>query len=538
MMTYFNLNEETLKNNVAQNIRERKGSFFTPRIWVELSQKYIADVFGEDWQENYYVWDCAAGTGNLLAGLTNKYRIYASTIDQADVKIMHERIKSGANLLEDHVFQFDFLNDSFDELPASLRSIIKNEPEKLIVYINPPYAETMSYGKKHKAGLNKSMVNDAYKDKMGAGANRELFVQFLVRIYYEIPSSKIANFSKLKFIQSPYFKIFRQNFQTELKISFLVPANSFDNVVGHFPIGFYIWDTKKKTSFVPTEVDVFDSYGTFKCKKNILIYDKYKSINEWIRSTRNRRGEKKIGFISCLGNDFQTKNLVFVMNEKNQMAAPRGSWITDKNLLEVAIYFTIRKVIPATWLNDRDQFLYPNDGWKKNKHFQSDCLVYTLFHNSNNIKSKYGINHWTPFTAEEVNARTRFESSFMTDFITGKLKTKKTETNALLRFQEPEAEYNLVPRGSKGLSFSDRALEVLKAGRALWTYYHTQPNCNVNASFYDIREYFQGRDEKGRMNSTSDDGIYNKLLGELKLEMKFLALQIEPKVYEYGFLIK
>ena len=55
---------------VPQDIRERKGAFFTPRKWVELSQKYITDYLGEDWQEEYYVWDCAAGTGNLLAGWT------------------------------------------------------------------------------------------------------------------------------------------------------------------------------------------------------------------------------------------------------------------------------------------------------------------------------------------------------------------------------------------------------------------------------------------------------------------------------------
>jgi hypothetical protein len=60
---------------VPQDVRERKGSFFTPKIWVELSQKYLADVFGANWQDEYYVWDCAAGTGNLLAGLTNKYNI-------------------------------------------------------------------------------------------------------------------------------------------------------------------------------------------------------------------------------------------------------------------------------------------------------------------------------------------------------------------------------------------------------------------------------------------------------------------------------
>ena len=98
---------------VPQDIRERKGAFFTPRQWVELSQKYLTDYLGENWQDEYYIWDCAAGTGNLLAGLTNKYNIYASTLDQADVNVMHERIEHGANLLKAHCFQFDFLNDEF-----------------------------------------------------------------------------------------------------------------------------------------------------------------------------------------------------------------------------------------------------------------------------------------------------------------------------------------------------------------------------------------------------------------------------------------
>ncbi len=114
---------------VPQDIRERKGAFFTPRQWVELSQKYLGDYLGEDWQDEYYIWDCAAGTGNLLAGLTNKYHIFASTLDQADVSVMHERIDHGANLLKNHVFQFDFLNDDFTKLPQSLQEII-SDPEK------------------------------------------------------------------------------------------------------------------------------------------------------------------------------------------------------------------------------------------------------------------------------------------------------------------------------------------------------------------------------------------------------------------------
>ena len=115
---------------VPQDVRERKGSFFTPQKWVELSQKYLEDVLGENWQDEYFIWDCCAGTGNLLNGLTNKYNIWASTLDKADVDVMKDRIKNGANLLESHVFQMDFLNDEFaDKCPKDLLDII-NSPEK------------------------------------------------------------------------------------------------------------------------------------------------------------------------------------------------------------------------------------------------------------------------------------------------------------------------------------------------------------------------------------------------------------------------
>lgn len=183
---------------VPQDVRERKGSFFTPQIWVELSQKYLADTFGEDWQEEYYIWDCAAGTGNLLAGLTNKYNIWASTLDRQDVDVMHDRIANGANLLDSHVFQFDFLNDDFSKLPQPLQDII-NDPEKrkkLIIYINPPYAEAGTKGTKdNKTEVSKTMIGERYKDLLSKASN-ELFAQFFIRVYKEIPGAALAEFSK------------------------------------------------------------------------------------------------------------------------------------------------------------------------------------------------------------------------------------------------------------------------------------------------------------------------------------------------------
>lgn len=274
---------------VPQDVRGRKGSYFTPRKWVELSQQYIAAELGEDWQDEYYVWDCAAGTGNLLAGLINKYNIWASTLDAQDVKAMHDLINNNClNLLEKHVFQFDFLND-------------------------------------------------------------------------------------------------------------------------------------------------------------------------------------------------------------------------------------------------RDQFLYPNDGWTTDKEFQSDCLAYTLF--NNNIQSRQGTNHWIPFTEQEVDAKEKFESHFMTDYIQGKNLSETQSTLDLFNQSEKNVTAQI-------LRFSPEAQAVMDAGHELWRYYHAQPDADPNAALYDIRLHFQGTNAKGKMNTDSDDSNYMELITDLRQKLKLLARKIEPKVYEYGFLLQ
>ena len=85
-------------------------------------------------------------------------------------------------------------------------------------------------------------------------------------------------------------------------------------------------------------------------------------------------------------------------------------------------------------------------------------------------------------------------------------------------------------------SLSPAARAVLDAGRELWRYYHAQPGANPNASYYDIRAHFQGCKPNGTMNTTSADATYSALLVNLRSAHKALAAQIEPKVYEYGFL--
>ncbi|MDR2963937.1 MAG: hypothetical protein LBU90_09960 [Bacteroidales bacterium] len=559
---------------VPQDIRERKGAFFTPRKWVELSQKYIADTLGEDWQDEYYVWDCAAGTGNLLAGLTNKYNIYASTLDQADVNVMHERIAHGANLLKNHVFQFDFLNDDFSKLPQSLQDIINNpeKRKKLVIYINPPYAEGDNVRGIGRKNVHISKTHDKYLKELGR-ASGELFAQFFARIYVEIPNSVLAEFSKLKILQAPNFSDFRQFFRAKLENFFVVPADTFDNVSGDFPIGFFVWNLTQKEIFTETITDVYDAKGNFLGNKLIPSYDNSKYISDWLEKNSKNISTNYIAHLASVGNDFQNQRMIFIDNEDKEhwKKGGRHTRISAENLIHASVYFAVRKIIPANWLNDRDQFLFPSeprlsqdskdlhdfvsnpenqDNLEKIKvqdviEFQNDCLAYTLF--SNNISTKYGVNHWLPFTEQEVDAQEKFESRFMTEFLAGKVTRGCNPLSEQSLFDTPNTARGHAPLLSHKLSFSAEAQTVFRAGRELWKYYHAAGNnkgaCplatgthNVNASLYDIREYFQGRNDKGKMNNKSTDETYNTLVGNLRKELKTLSKKIEPKVYEYGFL--
>ena len=157
----------------------------------------------------------------------------------------------------------------------------------------------------------------------------------------------------------------------------------------------------------------------------------------------------------------------------------------------------------------------------------------------NRISCEHGVNHWIPFTEEDVGAQDCFASHFMSDFLKGK---KNGEAASSPLQMELDASSTSGQETASPLRLSPEARAVLDGGRELGRYYHKQPKANPNASYYDIRKFFQGVkvDAKGKekMNATSGDADYNERLAALKQAMKELAAKIQPKVYEYGFLKK
>ena len=551
---------------VPQDIREIKGSYYTPEQWVRLSQEYLAKALGEDWQEEYYVWDCAAGSGNLLRGLTNKYNIYASTLDDSDVKVMHDAIDSGRlNLVKNNVFQFDFLNDGYkkasdgswlsdlancEKIPESLRKIIA-DPDKrkrLVVYINPPYAEGATAGTITGTGKNKTAITqeskayEMYADKLGLSA-RELFALFCIRVSKELSECILAHFSKLKILQAPAFAPFRDYMDMSLRSLFIVPGNTFDNVDGHFPIGFHIWETNRSEVFKQVTADafVFDGQKNYRADGTKLIrnYDGDCLINSWLSGflLSAKSADQRYGYLCYKGNDFQNQKYITIEYPKLSKSTGGIRPFGLNGIFPAVIEHAVRQIPKPTWLNDRDQFLAPKESWAGDLEFQTDCLVWSFFNNA--VHEEKGVCHWIPFYEDEVDSPAPFNSRFMADFLHGKIERKKVEvTEGLFEQLAAEESANMVPFEA----LSPAALAVLDAGKEIWKYYLTQPGVSANASFLDIRAYFQGYKvtEKGKrmMNSTSEDVRYTDLLADLRQKMKILEANIEPKIYEHGFLLR
>ncbi|AGT74695.1 hypothetical protein HPSA20_1486 [Helicobacter pylori SouthAfrica20] len=526
---------------VPSDVRERKGAYFTPKIWVEKSQEYLARALGQDYQDDYIIWDCAGGTGNLLRGLLNKANLYLSTLDSNDVAIVKDlAVKNHLKLLENHVFQFDFLNDDFfsDKVPKSLQEILKDKEKrkKLIIYINPPYAEAGNKAKMSGTGKHKDLVArgnlicEKYKDELNK-ANNELFAQFFMRIYKELNGSIMASFSTLKYLNSSNFKKFREVFKAKFLEGFMVPADSFDNVKGQFPIGFLVWDTATPP-LKPTNalnLEVFDSFGGFLGYKTFEpIVDKVKNINEWFKAYKDK--QDYLGILVCDAPDFSHQDTNYLQNHKGTSHLHYEN-LTPTNLVIGAIYFSVRHCIKATWQNDRDQFYAPYDkAWQDDNEFKNNALIFMLFHTQNRITTTQGTNHFIPFSEDEIGPKERYESHALLDFLKGKNK------------EEGENLFLSAKKENKPLEFSPSALKALDAGREIYRYYHAQDFTNApynaNASLYDIKEFFQGRNDQGKLNrpTKAKDEYYKQLYANLQDALKDLAKEIQPKVYEYGFL--
>ncbi|MFK5893087.1 MAG: hypothetical protein QM504_07685 [Pseudomonadota bacterium] len=527
--------------------RSFKGAYYTPLAVVDKAYDKLTETLGKNWQKNYIVWDMCCGVGNLEIKHSNPRNIYMSTLDQADVDVM----KATKTCVSAQRFQYDYLNDDItdegtidysltDKVPAGLRKAIA-EGKKILVLINPPYAEARAgVGSKSKLGVAKTKLAATAIDKYGKASN-ELFTQFLTRVALEIPKATIAMFSTLKYVNAQTMDKFRLEWNAKYLDGFVIHNQVFEGLKGDFPIGFLIWLTNqnavKKQFFIKITTEVLNKNVHVIGEKSFYNLPKEQLLTNWIKrqktnktevvplknaitpatATKDLRGKKwsdnAIVFLWCKSNDIQHANQTAFFS--SGFGDGHGVFINPKNLWQAVIVFSVRRLIKPTWLNDRDQFLQPTE--PLNDQFKNDCLIWMLFNGSNLTASADGlkwndktwsiVNHFIPFTEDEVNASGRFESDFMVQYIAKK-------------------------------KFSKQAKAVLNTGRVLWqAYFATTDIRNVrdelklnrpDVGWYQIRNALKKRNDSGDFLPID--------FSEFEAAYKQLTEKLRPMVFELGFL--
>ncbi|MEQ1799240.1 MAG: hypothetical protein ABL872_14900 [Lacibacter sp.] len=534
--------------------RSFKGAFYTPLAVVDKAYDKLTETLGKNWQKEYIVWDMCCGVGNLEVKHSNPRNIYMSTLDSADVDVM----KATKTCVAAQRFQYDYLNDDItddgkidysltNKVPESLRKAIA-EGKKILVLINPPYAESTvadntagGENSDNKIGVAKTKFANAAMDEYGKASN-ELYTQFVARIAKEIPNATLAMFSTLKYVSAPTLDIFRSKWVAVFSGGFVVHSKAFDGLKGEFPIGFLIWKTNQKqinkTPITEISVEVLDKNANAIGEKSFYNLPNAELLTNWIirpktnkqdvvplknavvpaTATKDLRGTKwsdgAIGYMLSGGNDLQHAGIQTVIFSSGYGSA-RGYYINSENLWQIAIVFSVRRLVKATWLNDRDQFLQPTESLTD--EFKNDCLIWMLFNGSNltasandlewNGKKWSIVNHFIPFTEAEVNAPDRFESDFMVQYLAGK-------------------------------TFSAEAQAVLNEGKKLWQAYfaHTDVRTvrdelklnRADVGWYQIRKALQAR------NASSDFAPVS--FKPFEDAYKALTEKLQPMVYELGFL--
>lgn len=171
--------------------KKNLGAFYTPEAYAKKSHELLRQAISRVPDGNdYIILDRCAGTGNLEKGLTDEELLHCvlSTVEYYEYKVLQEILGSKVRLIIPPVESSDTFNaglvrgadalsKEYVENPLIMQYV--NNPKcTIILFENPPYAETTSaehqrkgQGKKSSAWKNSYVVTEMKKTLKGSVTN-------------------------------------------------------------------------------------------------------------------------------------------------------------------------------------------------------------------------------------------------------------------------------------------------------------------------------------------------------------------------------
>jgi hypothetical protein len=531
--------------------KKREGEFYTPQIWVDEAHRTIEANLGKDWKNTFAVWDCASGHMNLTDGYKFK-ELYSSTLHQSDID--ESKIQPGQK-----AFQFDFLNEDSEKLtdkcPELKQAIRDNKP--LLFLINPPYATANNKGatSSHKSGTAKTWINNQMREGGWGKSSQQLYAQFLYRINaikeaYHLSNVVIAVFSPPLFLTGASFKTFRERMFNNFRVQdgFLFPASEFMEVNSDWGISFTLMTPGQddRTSWSYEIVRDPGVKSILPERKELYNTDKREASSLWVREdTKGMRSNNNLPqFTSAMKWKTEGKTMRGSMVEgaigyflnasnniyENSQQVAMYSWAASKgngfsiipeNLEKVCALFAARKThtgTHATWINQKDEYLAPNQDTDLWKNYVANSLVYSLFHSASHQSSIGGI----VFKGEEHDVRNEM---FWGDPLLLDIKDSEGRSPTLMHGL---LQKNLVHMSKLAKDVLNKANELLYwtvPGRAEYAALNRDLHMDRwDAGYAQLKTYWKQENPKS--------------FQDLMLAYKELESELRWMTYEVGFLIK
>lgn len=541
--------------------RRNNGDFWTPTPFVDYAHKMITEQLGENWKDEYVVWDNCCGGLNLTRDYKFK-ELYCSTLFESELKI-GERYNTEATK-----FQFDFLNDPLEKLPKGLIEAFEQD-KKFVFFLNPPYATSankMGADGSSKEGCAKTKMNQEMLENNFGACSQNLYAQFLYRIWklkcsYKLTKTYIGIFCPTLFLTGTSYKNFRRKFLSEFSFenAFLMQASEFANVSESWGIGFTIL---KSIEYIRQNnfnnncfkyIIIKNNNGELTHNETKIIYnvDKRLTGSDWCneftkklktfdapqltssikikncgKTMRGRVTNNYLGyFLNCSNN--VDMNMQKVSLFSSAYSGGNGISIISSNFTCCTSLFSARKLIEKNWINSKDEYLAPNESHPQWKDFVNDSVIYSLFNTASNQSSLRNIDYkgkkWdikNEFCWYDINKVKELANENNLDFTYNDANT-----------MEQRFVYKYI-REHDG-EFSKDALNVLdKANDMLWKSFKYRKLFNEEHPEYQIMNADLGYYQLKALYKEymKDD------LEEFKKLYKVLSDKMRPMVYELGFL--
>lgn len=563
---------------IVETERRFSGDYWTPSIWADRAHEMLDEALGSDWRDEFVVWDCACGTKNLTRDYSFK-KLYLSTLHQSELD-MSADYNSKAQ-----AFQFDFLNDDVNTTPLTDPRLLTKMPVELfedlcarkpiLFLINPPYgtANDKHSDEYHKAGIAKTAMNELMKKEKAGKASQQLFTQFLWRIMklkrdFLLPRVVVGVFMVPSiFNPTEYWTKFNSQFFSEFGFvgGNLFTAGEFSNVKSKWAVTFSILDSEAAGNGAENEakmsVESFDpkigeirKIGT-KSMRNVPAED---SMSEWVKDLVSERGnikDPKPLLASGLkpSNSKSLKSIkqgslgymVAVANDVGH--ADRDTWICsgpigighgfsicEENFAESLVMFASRKLCTWGWMNEKDQFEKPDISADGYEEFETDCMVYSIFHKDCQPASADAF-EYEGETFELKNSWFPWSRELMMSL------ADETPHYCLPMYNEAKADnerlmYVELQRRKRKHLVSDEAQEVLNRGEAVLRKTF-EMRVAIAAS---VPELFLMRWDAGwyQLKRMYTEDEFKEISSGVREALKRLGEKIKPKIYEYGILPK